>query len=86
MYRLECYNKLKMNHMKGDPNMISVKPLKHLLVDRDMTYKQLYEGAGFSKLTMTRLMAGDNVTLEVIDKICSYLDCSVSDIIEYLPE
>ena len=66
--------------------MISIMPLKHLLVDKDMTYKQLYEGAGFSKLTMTRLMAGENVTLEVINKICSYLDCSVSDVIEYVSE
>ena len=35
---------------------------------------------------MTKLFNGENVMVEVMDKICSALDCKMDDIIEIIPD
>jgi DNA-binding Xre family transcriptional regulator len=42
-----------------------------------MKKKELCEQAGISLATIRKLSNGDNVTMEVIEKICRSLDCSV---------
>ena len=62
---------------------ISYKPLWKLLIDRDMTKKALMEETGISKSTVDKMGRGENVSLEIIDRICKQLDCNISEVIEY---
>ena len=49
------------------------------------TYK-LREECGIDSKTVRRLRANDNVETKTLDKLCSFLDCAVSDIMEYKPD
>ena len=62
---------------------ISYKPLWKLLIDRDMTKKALMQETGISKSTVDKMGSGENVSLEIIDRICKQLDCNISEVIEY---
>lgn len=64
----------------------SYKPLWKLLIDKDMTKKQLMEGAGISKSTMDKMSAGKRVSLDILDRICSFLSCKIDDVIEHISE
>lgn len=62
----------------------SYKPLWKLLIDKDMTKKQLMQETGISKSTMDKMARGEIVSLEIIDRICSCLQCSVENVIEHI--
>ena len=59
------------------------KPLWKLLIDKDMTKKELMEKTGISKSTMDKMGRGENVSLEIIDRICNEFGCRVEDVIEH---
>ena len=61
----------------------SYKPLWKLLIDRDMTKKQLMQATGISKSTMDKMARGEQVSMDVIDRICNYFECSVEEIIAH---
>lgn len=48
-----------------------------------MTKKALGEKAGISKSTIDKMGRGENVSMDVLDKICKALDCDFSDLIEH---
>lgn len=62
------------------------KPLWKLLIDKDMTKKKLREETGISKSTMDKMWRGENVSLEIIERLCSYFDCGLGDVLEYIQE
>lgn len=62
----------------------SYKPLWKLLIDRDMTKKQLMQVTGISKSTMDKMARGEIVSLEIIDRICFHLQCNVENVIEHI--
>lgn len=64
---------------------ISYKKLFKLLIDRDMKKKDLKEKAEIGNSTMTKLTNNENVTMEVIAKICVALNCKMDDIVEFGP-
>ena len=59
------------------------KKLWHILLDRNMKKKELAELAGVSTYTINKLNKNENVTVEVLGKICKVLDCSLDDIMEF---
>ncbi|MFQ7468380.1 helix-turn-helix domain-containing protein [Dialister sp.] len=59
------------------------KRLWHILLDRDMKKKELAHIAGVSTYTINKLNKNDNVTVEVLGKICKALDCTLDDIMEF---
>ena len=61
---------------------ISYKKLWKLLIDRDMLKKDLSQKAGISGFTIAKMSKGENVTTDILVKICEALDCDVSDIME----
>ena len=52
---------------------VSYKKLWKLLIDRDMKKKELAQLAGISNFTISKMSAGNNVTVEVLGKICKAL-------------
>ena len=65
--------------------MISYKPLLTTLVDKEMTKTKLRESVGFSKSTLTKISKNEYVSMEIIDKICQYLDCPIEDVVKIIP-
>ena len=59
------------------------KKLWHILLDRDMKKKELAQIAGVSTYTINKLNKNENVTVEVLGKICRALNCTLDDIIEF---
>ena len=65
---------------------ISYKRLWKLLIDKDLKKKDLETITGISHYTMNRLNKGENVTVEVLEKICIALECPIEDVVEIVPE
>lgn len=59
-----------------------------LLAKRLLKISKISEDTGISRTTLTNLYyrRSTKITFEVLDKLCNYLDCSISDIIEYVPD
>lgn len=65
---------------------VSFKRLFKLMIDRDLKKKDLRELASIGNSTMTKLANDENVNMEVIAKICTALNCEMSDIVEILSD
>ena len=65
---------------------ISYKKLWKVLIDRDMKKKDLCAAAGISHTSMAKLGKNENVTTDVLLKICHALNCDISDIMEIIPD
>jgi len=64
---------------------MSYKKLWKLLIDRDMKKTDLRKLAGISSSSLAKLGKDENVTTEVLVKICTALNCDTSDIMEIVP-
>ena len=56
---------------------VSYKKLWKLLIDRDMKKKDLCEAAGISHASVAKLGKNENVTTDVLVKICTALKCDL---------
>ena len=65
---------------------ISYKKLWKLLIDRDMLKKDLAAKARISSTSIAKLAKNENVNTEILRKICTALQCDVSDIMEMLSD
>lgn len=61
---------------------ISYKKLWKLLIDMDMKKKDLQLKAKISPASIAKLSKNENVTTDVLLKICKALNCDVADIME----
>ena len=61
---------------------ISYNKLWKLLIDKRMNKKDLRLAAGVSTAVIAKLGKGDNVTTDVLLKICNVLNCDIADIME----
>lgn len=66
--------------------IVSYKKLWKLLIDSDLKKKDLEQMAGVSHYVMNKLTHGDNVTTDVLGRICKALNCSLDDIMEFVDE
>lgn len=64
---------------------VSYKKLWKLLIDKDMKKKDLRAAAGISSTSMAKLGKNENVTTDVLVRICKALNCELSDIMELEP-
>ncbi|MBQ2875791.1 MAG: helix-turn-helix transcriptional regulator [Clostridia bacterium] len=61
---------------------VSYNKLWKLLIDKNMKKKELGEVAGISNSLIAKLGKNENVTVDVLVRICSALDCGIEDILE----
>ena len=64
----------------------SYKKLFKKLIDLDMTNNELMEKANISKSTFYKIKNGQNVTTDVLLRICNALDCDIEEILECVEE
>lgn len=65
---------------------VSYKRLWKLLIDRDLKKKDLIAMAGISHYVISKMNKGENITVEVVGRICRALDCTPNDIMEFVEE
>lgn len=66
--------------------LLVIKKFWKLLIDRDMKKKDLIAKSGISQSSVTKLGHNENVSTDIIDKICTALECDLTDIMEFVPE
>jgi len=65
---------------------ISYNKLFHLLIDNQMKKGELCRKAGISINAIAKMAKGQNLTVDVLARICTVLDCNFDDIMEIFPE
>lgn len=57
-----------------------------LLIDKEMNKVNLRDAAGITSATLAKLSKNQNVSMEVLGRICKVLECDVGDVVEYIDE
>lgn len=65
---------------------VNYNRLWKLMIDRKLMKKDLITMAGISTNAMAKMGKEENVSTEVLGKICAALNCRIEDIVEFVPE
>ena len=65
---------------------MSYKKLWKLLIDKDMKKTDLRKKAGISSSSLAKIGKNENVTTDVLLRICEALECNLGDIAESVPD
>lgn len=66
--------------------MIRFDRLWQMMEQRCVTTYQLREQCGIDSKTVRRLRANENMETKTLNKLCTVLQCSIEDIMEYIPD
>lgn len=64
---------------------VSYKKLWKILIDKDMKKGDLQAKAGISWASVTKMSKGETVSMDVLIKVCQYLECNIGDIMDLIP-
>ena len=62
---------------------VSYNGLWKMLIDKEMYKKDLAAQLNISSATMAKMGKGETVSMEVLQKICEYMDCDIGDIVSF---
>ena len=65
---------------------ISYNKLWKLLIDRNMKKQDLKRITGISATCIAKIGRGENITTDVLVRICTALGCRLEDIMELVPD
>ena len=65
---------------------VSYNKLWKLVVDRKMSKADLRKAIEIAPNTLTKMRKDEEVSMSVLLKIATYLDCDISDICEFVKE
>lgn len=65
---------------------ISYNKLWKLLIDKKMSAAELRKQADIAPNTLTRMKKDQEVTMQVLERICDVLDTDFGEIVEYCPD
>lgn len=68
---------------KGDYNMITYDPLWKTMKEKNISQYRLVKAYGFSAGQLNRLKNNQYVSTHTIGVLCTILECSVEDIMEF---
>ena len=66
--------------------VISYTPLWETMKKRGATTYTLQFKGGISSSTIRRLKAGESVSTNTLEALCKILECTLDEIVEYLPD
>ena len=66
--------------------MVSYKKLWVLLAEKELNKKKLMELTGIGTSSIAKLTKGENVTTDILCRICKVLECDFKDIMEYIKD
>lgn len=65
---------------------ISYNGLWKLLIDKKMQKKDLISRLNISSATIAKMSKGENVSMDVMERICDYFGCNIGDIMSFEKE
>lgn len=65
---------------------VSYKKLFKILIDKDMKRVEFAKAAGIGQNTLAKMGKGQYVSMDILVRICRYLNCTFDDIVEILPD
>ena len=75
----------EIKNKKELKTQFSYNPLWKMLIDRRLKKCELQEISDVSAASIAKLGRNENVTTEVLLRICESLDCNIQDIMERIP-
>ena len=64
---------------------VSYKKLWKLLIDKNLKRTDLKKLAGISSGSLAKLGKDENVSMDILQKICAALECNIGDIMDLVP-
>lgn len=64
---------------------VSYNKLWKMLIDKGMKRTELRDAVDMSTNTLAKLGKNDYISLEILDRICTYLECDIGDVMEFVP-
>ena len=65
---------------------VSCKRLLHIIIEKYNPNQDLMRDAKISANIITKIKSGQYITLDKVESICRYLNCTPNDILEFIPE
>lgn len=65
---------------------VSYNKLWKLLIDKQISQADLRKAVEIAPNTMTKMRKNEEVSMSVLLKIAAYLDCDISDMVEFVKE
>ena len=65
---------------------LNYNKLWKLLIDKKINKVTLRDAVSITPTTLSRLSKGQNVSMDVLGRICKYLDCNIGDIVDYIKD
>lgn len=62
--------------------IISYDKLWKLLIDKKMTRTEMKNRSGISTASLAKLGKGENITTDILVRVCVALDCDITEIME----
>lgn len=66
--------------------IISYNGLWKILIDKNLQRKDLKEALKISSSTFAKMSRGETVSMEVLMRLCEYLDCNIGDIVSFIKD
>ncbi|MFT4142828.1 MAG: helix-turn-helix transcriptional regulator [Mobilitalea sp.] len=63
--------------------IVSYNGLWKTLIDKKLQKKDLAEDLNISSTTIAKMGKGEQVSMNVLERICTYLDCNIGDIMSF---
>ena len=65
---------------------VSYKRLLHLMIEKDVSNAELMQKANISANIISKIKNGQYMALEKVESICTAMDCTPNDILEFVPD
>ena len=66
--------------------MITYEPFRIYVAAKNIKKKDIMENTGISPATMSKLKHDKPVSIEIVERLCSFLQCDVAEIVRYKKE
>ena len=63
----------------------SYRPFFDTLKQKNISTYKLFFKLGLNSTTYYRIKAGDSITMETLRHICEILECTITDVVEFIP-
>lgn len=65
---------------------VSFKRLQHLMIEKEISNSELMRQANISANIITKIKTGQYIALEKVESICTAMECTPDDMMEFIPE
>lgn len=65
---------------------VNYNKLWKMMIDKELSKTELTRLAGITTNAMAKLGRNEDVRVNVLEKLCTSLDCKLDDIVEFVPD